>query len=140
MGKAWIAIGVVLVTLVAGAMGYTIASAVLTFKALGFSADIDFGYIAQNYLWIRDRRPDDFQLINLIIGDIPDARNGFTMYFSASPFPGFQKKIDWVREDSGGNWYRMDDPQVEGWLCPALFKYFNRAPDSLYVMAEDRNE
>ncbi|MBM1691151.1 type IV secretory system conjugative DNA transfer family protein [Sulfitobacter geojensis] len=68
MGKAWIAIGVVLVTLVAGAMGYTIASAVLTFKALGFSADIDFGYIAQNYLWIRDRRPDDFQLINLIIG------------------------------------------------------------------------
>ena len=52
MGRVRIAIGVVLVTLVAGAMGYTIASAVLTFKALGFSADIDFGYIAQNYLWI----------------------------------------------------------------------------------------
>jgi type IV secretion system protein VirD4 len=68
MGRVRIAIGVGLVTLVAGAMGYTIASAVLTFKALGFSADIDFGYIAQNYLWIRDRRPDDFQLINLIIG------------------------------------------------------------------------
>lgn len=51
MGRAWIAIGVVLVTLVAGTMGYTIASAVLTFKALGFSADIDFGHITQNYLW-----------------------------------------------------------------------------------------
>ncbi len=73
-GKAWIAIGVVLVTLVAGAMGYTIASAVLTFKALGFSADIDFGYIAQNYLWIRDRRPDDFQRcchVNSVINEKP---------------------------------------------------------------------
>ena len=68
MGKARIAVGVLLVTLVAAAIGYTIASAVLTFKDLGFGADIDFAYIAQHYLAIRDRRPDDFQLINLIIG------------------------------------------------------------------------
>jgi len=63
MDKARIAIGVVLVTLVATAMGYNIASAVLTFKDLGFGAEIDFAYIAQHYLAISDRRPDDFQLI-----------------------------------------------------------------------------
>ena len=89
MGKAWIAIGVVLVTLVAGAMGYTIASAVLTFKALGFSADIDFGYIAQNYLWIRDRRPDDFQLINLIIGGAAVAGLMLSLALSGSALTRF---------------------------------------------------
>uniref|UniRef100_UPI002492D6FB type IV secretory system conjugative DNA transfer family protein n=1 Tax=Litoreibacter halocynthiae TaxID=1242689 RepID=UPI002492D6FB len=89
MGKAWIAIGVVLVTLVAGAMGYTIASAVLTFKSLGFSADIDFGYIAQNYLWIRDRRPDDFQLINLIIGGAAVAGLMMSLAMSGSALTRF---------------------------------------------------
>jgi|TARA_R110000851_G_scaffold204862_1_gene356735 type IV secretion system protein VirD4 len=89
MGKAWIAIGVVLVTLVAGAMGYTIASAVLTFKSLGFRADIDFGYIAQNYLWIRDRRPDDFQLINLIIGGAAVAGLMMSLAMSGSALTRF---------------------------------------------------
>ena len=89
MGKAWIAIGVVLVTVVAGAMGYTIASAVLTFKSLGFSADIDFGYIAQNYLWIRDRRPGDFQLINLIIGGAAVAGLMMSLAMSGSALTHF---------------------------------------------------
>ncbi|WP_238936436.1 type IV secretory system conjugative DNA transfer family protein, partial [Sulfitobacter mediterraneus] len=89
MGKTWIAIGVVLVTAVAGAMGYTIASAVLTFKALGFSADIDFGYIAQNYLWIRDRRPDDFQLINLIMGGCAVAGLMMSLAMSGSALTRF---------------------------------------------------
>ena len=79
----------VLVTLVAGAMGYTIASAVLTFKALGFSADIDFGYIAQNYLWIRDRRPDDFQLVNLIIGGAAVAGLMMSLAMSGSALTRF---------------------------------------------------
>jgi hypothetical protein len=79
-------------------------------------------------------------MIDLIIGDIPNARNGFTMYFSASPFPGFQKKINWVREESGGNWYSLDEPEMEGWLCPAMFKYFDQAPGSLYLMAEALKE
>jgi hypothetical protein len=47
MGKARITTGVLLVTLVTGAMGYTIASAVLTYQDLGFGAEIDFAYIAQ---------------------------------------------------------------------------------------------
>ncbi len=89
MGKGWIAIGVGLVTLVAAAMGYTIASAVLTFKALGFSADIDFGYIAQNYLWIKDRRPDDFQLINLITGGAAVAGLMLSLAMSGSALTRF---------------------------------------------------
>ncbi len=68
MGRGRLAIGVVLVALVAVAIGYVIASAVLTFRDLGFQADIDFFYIAENYFALRDARPDDFRLINLIMG------------------------------------------------------------------------
>ena len=28
------------------------------------------------------------------------------------------------------------DPPMEGWLCPALFRYFPEAPDEIYVKAE----
>ncbi|MEO1975120.1 MAG: type IV secretory system conjugative DNA transfer family protein [Paracoccaceae bacterium] len=63
-----LAIGVLSVTLVALAMGYVIASAVLTFRDVGFQADIDFFYIAQNYRSLRLYRPEDFRLINLIMG------------------------------------------------------------------------
>jgi len=68
MGKTRLAIGVVMVTLVAIAIGYVIASAVLTFRDMGFGAEIDFFYVAKNYLVLRAFRPDDFQLINLIMG------------------------------------------------------------------------
>lgn len=67
MGKGRIAIGVILLTLVAVAIGYVVSSAVLTFQDLGFQADIDFFYIAENYFYLRDARPDDFRLINLIM-------------------------------------------------------------------------
>ncbi|MAM24796.1 MAG: type VI secretion protein [Rhodobacteraceae bacterium] len=68
MGRGRLAVGVVLVTLVAIAIGYVIASAVLTFRDLGFQADINFSYIAENYLAFRHARPDDFRLINVIMG------------------------------------------------------------------------
>jgi hypothetical protein len=60
------------------------------------------------------------------------------MLFSARPFPGHQKKLVWTRADEGGdgNYYRLDDPPMEGWLCPALLKYFAQAPPELYVKAE----
>lgn len=72
--------------------------------------------------------------------DIPNARQGFRLLFSASPFPGFQRRIEWVREEMDGNWYRSDEPPTEGWLCPALFHYFEQAPPELYVMAEPIDE
>jgi type IV secretion system protein VirD4 len=77
MDKARIAVGVVLVTLVAAAIGYVIASAVLTFRTLGFEAEIDFAYIAQTYFVLRDIRPEAFRLINLIMGGAGGA--GFLM-------------------------------------------------------------
>lgn len=68
--------------------------------------------------------------------DIPEAKKGFRLTFSAAPFPGFQRRFTWLREESGGNWYRSDDPPMEGWLCPALEKYLSPAPPELYCRAE----
>jgi hypothetical protein len=76
------------------------------------------------------------EMIDHLTRDIPDARGGFRLLFSASPFPGHQKQLTWRREEMGGNWYASDEPPMEGWLCPALFRYFDRAPAELYVKAE----
>ncbi|MGD0898207.1 MAG: DUF6717 family protein [Thermoguttaceae bacterium] len=76
------------------------------------------------------------EMIDFLVKDIPDAQKGFRLTFSAREFPGYQKKLTWVRGDSTGNWYRTEDPPMEGWLCPALFKYYREAPKDLYVKAE----
>jgi hypothetical protein len=73
------------------------------------------------------------EMIETITADIPDAEDGFSLCFSALPFPGYQQELSWVRAESGGNWYRSDELGGEGWLCPAMFKYFDEAPETLYV-------
>lgn len=75
-------------------------------------------------------------MIDDLARNIPDARSGFRLLFSAAPFPGYQRKLTWLRDESGGNWYRSDRPKSEGWLCPALFRYFEQAPAEIFVKAE----
>lgn len=75
-------------------------------------------------------------MIDSLVKDIPNAQSGFRLTFSGSPFPGYQKRFTWMRSESGGNWYRMDSSNMEGWLCPALFKYFKEAPKELYARAD----
>ena len=76
------------------------------------------------------------EMIDLLVKEIPDAKGGFRLLFSANPFPGHQKKLAWLRGDSGGNYYKLDDPPMEGWICPAMFRYYKSPPPSLYVKAE----
>ena len=77
-------------------------------------------------------------LIDKATAGIPHAQHGFRAIFSATPFPGANFKLEWRREDTGGNWYYSPEFQQEGWLCPALFKYFSSAPDEIYVRVEPR--
>jgi hypothetical protein len=78
------------------------------------------------------------EMIDDLVKEIPDARTGFRLLFSTTPFPGYQRKLTHVREEMGGNWYRADKPDAEGWLCPALFRYFDAAPREIYVRAEPK--
>jgi len=78
------------------------------------------------------------EMIDVLVAGIPEATNGFRLLFSGRPFPGYQKKLTWLRGDMDGNYYKMEDPPMEGWLCPAMFRYYQTAPKELYVKAEPK--
>ena len=79
-------------------------------------------------------------MIDKVVANIPNAERGFRAVFSATPFPGANFKLEWHREESGGNWYYSDEFKMEGWLCPALLKYFPTAPREIYVKVEPKNK
>ena len=78
------------------------------------------------------------EIIERMVQDIPDAARGFTLLFSATPFPGHQSMLEWRRSEMGGNWYYSADSDKEGWLCPALLKYFESAPERIYAQFKTR--
>lgn len=75
------------------------------------------------------------EMIDDLVADIPNAKQGFRLLFSTAPFPGYQRKLTQLREEFSGWWYESD-LKGEGWLCPALFRYFDTAPEEIYVKAE----
>ena len=75
-------------------------------------------------------------MIDVMVEEIADAQTGFRLIFSAKPFPGFSHEFVWKREEFDGNWYYSEQLDTEGWLCPALFKYFDSAPDKIFVKPE----
>jgi len=78
-------------------------------------------------------------MINELVADIPNAEKGFRLLFSATPFPGFESKLDWSREEDGGNWYFSPKYKMEGWLCAVILRYFDNAPKEIYVKAEPKH-
>ncbi len=77
-------------------------------------------------------------IIDQMVVDIQGAENGFKLLFSHAPFPGYQVHGEWIREEMEGNWYRVSEFGIEGWLCPALLKYFDRPPENIYAKAEPK--
>src|ERR1700730_8516236 len=67
-------------------------------------------------------------MIDKMVAGIPNADRGFRAIFSATPFPGHNVKFERRRAEAGGTWYYSDQFKMEGWLCPALFRYFPNAP------------
>jgi hypothetical protein len=75
-------------------------------------------------------------IIDRMVTQIPNAEKGFTLLFSSEPFPGYQHEFEWRRPDLSGNWYYSAALEAEGWLCPALLKYFATLPKKLYAQAK----
>ena len=67
---------------------------------------------------------------------IPTAAKGFLAVFSASCFPDAQIVLEWARGEGSGNVYRWKEKDMEGWLCPALLRYFAEPPAKLYVQVK----
>jgi hypothetical protein len=77
-------------------------------------------------------------IIDRMVEGIPNATTGVTIIFSAGPFPGCQHELEWRREEMGGNWYYSAAQDLEGWLCPALFKYFETAPAKIFAQVKPK--
>ena len=70
---------------------------------------------------------------------VPEGRaRGFTLVFSAKPFPGAQRRLQYRRAEHGGAWYYDPEMRHEGWLCSTLFDYFAAAPRELWVQVKPR--
>jgi hypothetical protein len=78
------------------------------------------------------------QIIEKSTESIPSAQYGFKLFFSSTPFPGYTVKLEWVRGELGGNWYRCEQLGIQGWLCPALLKFFEKAPTEIYAKPEPK--
>ena len=77
------------------------------------------------------------EIITRLAQNVPGCDTSVRLIFSQCPFPGYQQRLDLRRaQDEGGNWYYSQTYKMEGWLCPALFKFFPRAPRHIYVRAE----
>ncbi len=101
-----------------------------------------------NGLWVFDDPTVDLvqepfvsgmdRIIDRAVSNVPGADLGFTLLFSAGPFPGFEIELEWRRSEHGGNWYYSPALDMEGWLCPALLKYFESAPVKIYTQFRER--
>lgn len=77
-------------------------------------------------------------IIDQFVKDIPNARNCFRLIFSQYEFPRYHGKFNWVKADGSGNWYKSEELDMEGWLCPALLTYFDKPPKSIYARFEPK--
>jgi hypothetical protein len=70
---------------------------------------------------------------------IQDPHNGFVIIFSGTSFPGHDVILEHLRADESGsgNWYRLQGTHMEGWLCPALLKYFEKPPSKIYIQVKN---
>jgi hypothetical protein len=76
------------------------------------------------------------KVIDYLVRDIPNAREGFILVFSSQRFAGYQVELNRIAEEHDGCLYRGKNHSAEAWLSPALFRYFETAPGSLYMKAE----
>jgi uncharacterized protein DUF6717 len=77
-------------------------------------------------------------MIDKAVAKVPNAQKGFLMVFSETPFPGHQIMLEWKRAEGGGDWYYSPQLQQEGWLCPALLKYFAKPPKNIFVQVRPK--
>jgi hypothetical protein len=73
-----------------------------------------------------------------MVADNPDAPNGFLLLFSGEPFSPVS--VTARLGAAGDEWQRPTVRRVrqEGWLCPALLKYFDGPPKNIYVQAKPK--
>tara|TARA_Y100000310_G_C20223506_1_gene596803 strand:- start:235 stop:573 length:339 start_codon:yes stop_codon:yes gene_type:complete len=100
-----------------------------------------------NGQWVFDDSTKGLKAEPLILGadtlcDLLFNKYGeFNIVFSSNKIPKYDLCLERESksgEIAGGTQYIEAKTGQEAWLCPALFKYFDEAPFSLYVKASSR--
>lgn len=67
-------------------------------------------------------------------------KDKFSLVFSSQPFPNYQGSLTWKHKCYEGNYYQLDGTDMEGWLCPSLFKFFDKAPKNIFFKVHNQTE
>jgi hypothetical protein len=73
--------------------------------------------------------------IRLRMSTGPGVPESLVLVFSGQAFPGSRFSFHRRQYEAGGCWYEWMEEGMRGWLCPALFRYFDEAPDILHLSA-----
>lgn len=79
-------------------------------------------------------------IIDKMVEHIPNAENGFICIFSGKYFPTatYELKLKIRGDEKIGNWYTCEELGIDGWLCGALYKYFDVEPESIYIQVKGK--
>jgi hypothetical protein len=80
------------------------------------------------------------KIIDYLTKDIQGAEDGFVLVFSENPIVNETHHLTFLKSEFGGSWYRLtisETEYIDGWLCPALFKFFTVAPKRIYVSVRE---
>lgn len=96
-----------------------------------------------NNLWVFDDINEELLKEELTMGmekiiehltyNLSNADHGFKCIFSNEPITDYDAILNHIDGENGGNWYKLKDTNMIGWLCPALYNYFNVAPKKIYL-------
>ena len=73
------------------------------------------------------------KIIDVMVEQLKNAEEGFILTFSHLPFPGHDLELIRQCEEAGGWWYHSPVLDMDGWLCPARFPYFDVAPIRIFA-------
>ncbi|MBI3838555.1 MAG: hypothetical protein HY288_11570 [Planctomycetia bacterium] len=122
-----------------------------------------YPYLYQGMCWVFDDPETSLKEEAFVLGasemistlikakGIPNADRGFAMSFSDNPFDQ-DVELTWISPKEAskaikqplsslpatGNWYTgiIAGEKMTAWLCPALYEYFQTAPQRIYVKAD----
>lgn len=77
-------------------------------------------------------------VLHLLSSRVEGCGQEFTLLFSDQEFPGAQTRVDWVRDEYGGATYVCEEFGENGWLCPALLKYFVVPPKKIWLQIKKK--
>jgi hypothetical protein len=73
------------------------------------------------------------EMIDTILMNKGLSENKFSVLFSSTGLPNCDLILERKEPEAGGTWYYSPMLDQKGWLCPALFLYYRKAPEKLFI-------